>query len=1012
MKIFLQLNLIFLLAATAQAQWANVGNGIDYQKFTLADPNNVFVTRMARSNTNSIIGSMIAQNRVAGARETVSSQASRSEDALNSWGGDWGRRNDVVVAINGSFFNTTTGVITGGHIFDGWYAKRFDDWGGQTGFVWKNDRSCFIGGCPHIVAGEQTITLGGVSRNYQGINIVSGVDQLIVYTPQYNNNTLSDGTGVEVLVELPWPLSILNYSGGAAGIIRQVRVAQPAAQIPFAHVVLSGLGTAATFLQNNAQVGQPVKITADVTHYNSDCSTPFGMDFVNSYALAQGNFVFLRDGVIQPTANSGMIIRNPRTFVGYNSSYVFFVVCDGRTTQSLGMTSDEMGAFCLNYLGATDAVNMDGGGSSTMWVNGVVRNNPADGSERTVANGLMMVNLLPKNSSAAFTTGQPVTTSGSANFRLGPGTDYYAFATLASGVQATVLSNRVNGVYANGYYWWNCSSGGTNGWIAESLLSSSNSGPSISLQPVNRVVALAGSASFSILATGSNPLSYQWQKNNTNLNNGGHYSGCLTATLTITGATSNDVASYRCVTSNAFGGATSSSALLTLGISSLSISLTNIPLLAGDLANEARAITPDGVWVAGASGSRGFLHSVSNGAVFNVVSSDGAQSTLLTGVAYRIRNGQREIVLSGLASGWHTDFMTTNGVGFAGKRQDTGLGTTPLNLPIANGLAGTASDVFYSFWWDSNSNIQERIGRLSGAWPMAPVYDVKGISKDIGAGMHGISSGGRAVGWRQLAIGGQRNNYLLDWNGLGTPASLVFNGLDGTTAGEAFAVSADGLTVFGASPITGAGTTTYGYKITNPGGSQSIGQLPNFPDALGSTVLAVPYGCTADGKFAVGTSFRGIEKAVLWDTSASNPGDWRIVDLTDVAAAKGELDVFVRLSRAYGVGTNSVGAIVVTGVGLDVNSNTRAFVMSLSPPLAPIAFPPTAMVSGSYPAGFKLTFLSPANANIIYHLEFTANLAQPSTWTEVDAASGNGSLISLSDPNPVGSRRFYRIRVQ
>lgn len=470
-----------ILAATTvagHAQWTNVGVGIDYQKFTLPDPNNVFVTRMDRSNTNCIIGSMLASNRVAGAREIVSAQAGRYEDALNFWGGDWGQRNDVVVAINGSFFTLATGVITGGHVQDGWYAKRFDDWSGQTGFMWKFDRSCAIGGCPHIVKNEQTVTLGGVTRNYDGLNVARGADQLIVYTPQYDPNTLTDASGVEVLVELPAPLAIADYPAGVTGIIKQVRVGQGATPIPFGHVVLSGAGTAATYLQSNAQVGQTARFTADVTHYNTACNVAFGLNLDNAYALTQGHFVFLRGGVIQTTTNSGMIIRNPRTFVAYNASYVFFAVCDGRTAQSVGMTSDEMGAFCVNHLGATDGVNMDGGGSSVMWINGVVQNNPSDGAERPVANGLMMVNLQPKLVSTAFATGQAVTTTGNANCRLGPGTDYYAFTTLAAGTPGTVSNHRLNGVFAKGNHWWQCSFGGTSGWVAGSLLAAVSNAPS------------------------------------------------------------------------------------------------------------------------------------------------------------------------------------------------------------------------------------------------------------------------------------------------------------------------------------------------------------------------------------------------------------------------------------------------------------------------------------------------------------------------------------------------------
>jgi hypothetical protein len=559
--------LVFLFGPHASAQWTNVGTGIDYQQFTITmsdgKANRLFIARMAANNTNCIINGMIAKNQVSGAVETVPTQASRYEDAINYWGKSWGQRNDVIVAINGSFYDIGgTDIITGGQAYDGWYAKRFD-YGAQTGFVWKFDRSFFIADCLKTVVNQQTVTLGGGSRNYEGINTTRGSDDLIVYTPQYNNNTLTDNSGIEVLVELSSPLLMLDSPSGVNGTVRQVLNGQGSTRIPFDHVVLSGEGTAATFLQTRAQVGNTVKITADVDHYNVTCNTA-APSLANTYGLTQGYFVFLRDGAIVPTSNSGMIIRNPRTFVAHNASYVFFCVCDGRSSISAGMTSDEMGAFCKNHLGATDGVNQDGGGSSTMLINGVIKNVPSDGSPRAVANGLMMVNLQPKQVSTVFTSGQTVTTSGSANFRLGPGTDYYAFTSLAQGVQGTVVSHQLNGVYAKGYYWWKCNFSGTTGWIAESLLIVPSTAPSITQQPANRGVVEGESTSFTVLASGSSPLSYRWQKNNVNLSNGGHYSGVTTNVLTITGADTNDVASYRCVVTNAYGSTNSSAATLTL----------------------------------------------------------------------------------------------------------------------------------------------------------------------------------------------------------------------------------------------------------------------------------------------------------------------------------------------------------------------------------------------------------------------------------------------------------------
>ncbi len=88
--------------------------------------------------------------------------------------------------------------------------------------------------------------------------------------------------------------------------------------------------------------------------------------------------------------------------------------------------------------------------------------------------------------------------------------------------------------------------------------------PAISQHPFDQSVPAGDTANFSVFAGGSTPLSYRWQKNNSNLNNGGHYSGVTGATLTITGVDTNDVASYRCVVTNSIGSATSSSAMLTL----------------------------------------------------------------------------------------------------------------------------------------------------------------------------------------------------------------------------------------------------------------------------------------------------------------------------------------------------------------------------------------------------------------------------------------------------------------
>lgn len=558
---------VLVAAGGSPAQWTAVGDGIDYREYRLSNPDNdAFVTRMDVANTNTIIESTIAEDRVYGAREVVSSQAARQDDAISAWGSGWGQRNNVVAAVNGSFFNLTSGVITGGHIFSGWHAKRFDQFSGQTGFAWKRDRSYFIGGCPYIKPNQQLITWvsGGATQEINGVNVARLSNELILYTPQYDYYTHTDNSGHEVLVQMDAPAMVSSI--GILGTVREVRSNQGSSTIPFDYVVLSGAGTAGQTLLSHAQVGARVRISQVVKHYYIDCNTPFPDSFDNTFALAQGNHVFLRDSQIIPKDDPGYTNRNPRTAVGFNSSYVFFIVVDGRSARSAGMSITELGAFARDTLGATDAVNMDGGGSSTMVVNGEVKNVPSDGSERTVANGLMMVNLSPKVQSTTFNGGQTITTAATASYRLGPGTNYHALGTINAGSSATILSHALDGVFAKGDSWWNCDVGGLRGWMPESALSGVpvEVPPTITQHPVSRSIVLGDGLTFSVQAQGTAPLNYVWQRNQVDLADGGAYSGVFTPTLTITQASTPQIGAYRCVVTNNAGSATSSEATLTL----------------------------------------------------------------------------------------------------------------------------------------------------------------------------------------------------------------------------------------------------------------------------------------------------------------------------------------------------------------------------------------------------------------------------------------------------------------
>ena len=87
--------------------------------------------------------------------------------------------------------------------------------------------------------------------------------------------------------------------------------------------------------------------------------------------------------------------HEPRTALGYNADKLFLVVADGRQPQySTGLTLYELASILIE-LGATEAINLDGGSSSTFVVNDTVVNNPSGKQERDVLNAVFITSDIP-----------------------------------------------------------------------------------------------------------------------------------------------------------------------------------------------------------------------------------------------------------------------------------------------------------------------------------------------------------------------------------------------------------------------------------------------------------------------------------------------------------------------------------------------------------------------------------------------------------------------------------------
>lgn len=106
-------------------------------------------------------------------------------------------------------------------------------------------------------------------------------------------------------------------------------------------------------------------------------------------------------------------------------------------------------------------------------------------------------------------------------------------------------------------------SAGAPGWTLDNIsvdVAGLVSPPSITTppSPASQTVNLGGSVTYSVVATGTAPLSYQWKKGATNLvDESGHIAGATAASLTLSNITADDAGAYSVVVSNAAGDATS-----------------------------------------------------------------------------------------------------------------------------------------------------------------------------------------------------------------------------------------------------------------------------------------------------------------------------------------------------------------------------------------------------------------------------------------------------------------------
>jgi hypothetical protein len=301
----------------------------------------------------------------------------------------------VLAAVNADFFELASGANENNVLIDGewWQGLRvtnspfdtFDNIHAQFAVDASGrpllDRFAFDGWVRTARGAFPLIALNALPTGaYEGAAL---------WTPRYGPATPRDTT--RATTEL-----VLTAAGRRGDSLLFVRRAagKGGSAIPADGAVLAAYGARAVALDSTAD-GDTVRVVLRAAPW------PAGPGAKAPQLIIGGWPRLLRDGInVAPraAADEGTISRNaearhPRTAVafGRDSSTLWLVTVDGRTAASVGMTTTELADF-LRTLGAWNALNFDGGGSTAMVIGGRVVNVPSDRTgEREVGNALLLI---------------------------------------------------------------------------------------------------------------------------------------------------------------------------------------------------------------------------------------------------------------------------------------------------------------------------------------------------------------------------------------------------------------------------------------------------------------------------------------------------------------------------------------------------------------------------------------------------------------------------------------------
>jgi hypothetical protein len=319
-------------------------------------------------------------------RERVSAMAARRAAAGEQ----------VVAAVNADFFNLATGASENNVVIDGewWRGVRITDSPydtfdnvhaqfalGGDGRPWV-DRFAFDGWVRSPRASFPLITLNAMpAGTYEGTAL---------WTPRAGTATPRDT--VRPTTELS--LAAAGRRADTLLYVRRSAAKGGGSAIPPDGVVLAAYGARTVALDSTAD-GDTLRITLGAAPWPASASVAGPSLVIGGWPriLREGTSVAERASAEEGTISRNAEVRHPRTAVGVSrdGATLLLVTVDGRSTTSVGMTLVELAGF-MKSLGAWNALNFDGGGSTTMVIGGRVVNTPSDRTgEREVGSALLVV---------------------------------------------------------------------------------------------------------------------------------------------------------------------------------------------------------------------------------------------------------------------------------------------------------------------------------------------------------------------------------------------------------------------------------------------------------------------------------------------------------------------------------------------------------------------------------------------------------------------------------------------